>query len=118
MSTAQKTLDDNSVLADLAAIDTSTVDGQNKYSDALAAFVKKVQDSKEIMDQSSQYTNSGAKKIDGCDSEIKLNGITYTSSLNTYSINGLSITAMRGNRRWGYQCDYRHNCDRYTGNLR
>lgn len=95
MSTAQKTLDDNSVLADLAAIDTSTVDGQNKYSDALAAFVKKVQDSKEIMDQSSQYTNSGAKKIDGCDSEIKLNGITYTSSLNTYSINGLSITAMQ-----------------------
>lgn len=95
MSTAQKTLDDNSVLADLAAIDNSTVDGQNKYSDALAAFVKKVQDSKEIMDQSSQYTNSGAKKIDGCDSEIKLNGITYTSSLNTYSINGLSITAMQ-----------------------
>lgn len=95
MSTAQKTLDDNSVLADLAAIDTSTVDGQNKYSDALAAFVKKVQNSKEIMDQSSQYTNSGAKKIDGCDSEIKLNGITYTSSLNTYSINGLSITAMQ-----------------------
>ena len=95
MSTAQKTLDDNSVLADLAAIDTSTVDGQNKYSDALAAFVKKVQDSKEIIDQSSQYTNSGAKKIDGCDSEIKLNGITYTSSLNTYSINGLSITAMQ-----------------------
>ena len=47
------------------------------------------------MDQSSQYTNSGAKKIDGCDSEIKLNGITYTSSLNTYSINGLSITAMQ-----------------------
>lgn len=95
MTTAQKTMDDNSVLADLAAIDTSTVDGQNKYSDALAAFVKKVQDSKEIMDQSSQYTNSGAMKIDGCDSEIKLNGITYTSSLNTYSINGLSITAMQ-----------------------
>lgn len=95
MTTARKTMDDNSVLADLAAIDTSTVDGQNKYSDALAAFVKKVQDSKEIMDQSSQYTNSGAKKIDGCDSEIKLNGITYTSSLNTYSINGLSITAMQ-----------------------
>ena len=82
MTTAQKTMDDNSLLADLAAMDST-------------AFVKKVQDSKEIMDQSSQYTNSGAMKIDGCDSEIKLNGITYTSSLNTYSINGLSITAMQ-----------------------
>lgn len=95
MSTAQKTLDDNSVLADLAAIDTSTADGQKKYDDNLAAFVKKVQDSQSILNQSSTLTNSGAKKIDGCDSEIKLNGITYTSSLNTYSINGLSITAMQ-----------------------
>lgn len=91
MTTAQKKMDDNSVLADLAAMDSTSSD----YTTALAAFVKKVQDSKKIMDQSSQYTNSGAKKIDGCDSEIKLNGITYTSSLNTYSINGLSITAMQ-----------------------
>lgn len=91
MTTAQKTMDDNSVLADLAAMDSTSSD----YTTALTAFVKKVQNSKEIMDQSSQYTNSGAKKIDGCDSEIKLNGITYTSSLNTYSINGLSITAMQ-----------------------
>lgn len=91
MTTAQKTMDDNSVLADLAAMDSTSSD----YTTALTAFVKKVQNSKEIMDQSSQYTNSGAMKIDGCDSEIKLNGITYTSSLNTYSINGLSITAMQ-----------------------
>ncbi len=95
MTTAQKILDDNSVLADLAAIDTSTVDGQKEYDDNLTAFVKKVQDSQSILNQSSTLTNSGAKKIDGCDSEIKLNGITYTSSLNTYSINGLSITAMQ-----------------------
>ena len=61
----------------------------------MAAFVNKVQDSQRILDQSSTLTNSGAMKIDGCDSEIKLNGITYTSSLNTYSINGLSITAMQ-----------------------
>ena len=86
MTTAQKKMDDNSVLADLAATD---------YTTALAAFVNKVQDSQRILDQSSTLTNSGAKKIDGCDSEIKLNGITYTSSLNTYSINGLSITAMQ-----------------------
>lgn len=91
MTTAQKKMDDNSVLADLAAMDSTSSD----YTTALAAFVNKVQDSQRIFDQSSTLTNSGAKKIDGCDSEIKLNGITYTSSLNTYSINGLSITAMQ-----------------------
>lgn len=91
MTTAQKKMDDNSVLADLAAMDSTSSD----YTTALDAFVNKVQDSQRILDQSSTLTNSGAKKIDGCDSEIKLNGITYTSSLNTYSINGLSITAMQ-----------------------
>ena len=91
MTTAQKKMDDNAVLADLAAMDSTSSD----YTTALAAFVNKVQDSQRILDQSSTLTNSGAKKIDGCDSEIKLNGITYTSSLNTYSINGLSITAMQ-----------------------
>lgn len=35
-----------------------------------------------------------AVKIDGQDSVIKLNGAEYTSSGNTYSINGLNITAM------------------------
>ena len=95
MSTEQKTIDDNAVLADLAAIDTSTTEGQAKYNAALAEFVKKVQSSHEIVDKGSSLTNSGAKKIDGCDSEIKLNGITYTSSINTYSINGLSITALQ-----------------------
>ena len=91
MTTAQKKMDDNSVLADLAAMDSTSVE----YTTALADFVKKVQDSQSILNQSSTLTNTGAKKIDGCDSEIKLNGITYTSSLNTYSINGLSITAMQ-----------------------
>ena len=91
MTTAQKKMDDNSVVSSLAAMDSTSSD----YTTALAAFVNKVQDSQSILDQSSTLTNAGAMKIDGCDSEIKLNGITYTSSLNTYSINGLSITAMQ-----------------------
>ena len=91
MTAAQKKMDDNSVLADLAAMDSTS----SEYTTALADFVKKVQDSQSILNQSSTLTNTGAKKIDGCDSEIKLNGITYTSSLNSYSINGLSITAMQ-----------------------
>ena len=36
---------------------------------------------------------SGAKKIDGEDAEITLNGAKFTSSSNTFSINGLTITA-------------------------
>ncbi|MFR4352661.1 MAG: flagellar filament capping protein FliD [Roseburia sp.] len=37
--------------------------------------------------------NASAVKIQASDAEIKLNGVTYTSSQNTFSINGLSITA-------------------------
>ena len=37
--------------------------------------------------------DTNAVKIQASDAEIKLNGVTYTSSQNTFSINGLSITA-------------------------
>ena len=59
MTTAQKKMDDNSVLADLAAMDSTSAE----YTTALADFVKKVQDSQSILNQSSTLTNSGAKKI-------------------------------------------------------
>lgn len=38
-------------------------------------------------------TGGDSKKIDGEDAEIKLNGVKYTSDTNTFSINGLTITA-------------------------
>ena len=37
--------------------------------------------------------NSEAVKIDGADAEIRLNGATFTSNSNNFSINGLTITA-------------------------
>lgn len=37
--------------------------------------------------------NTEAVKIDGADAEIKLNGATFTSNSNNFSINGLTITA-------------------------
>lgn len=86
MDTSQKTVDDNQVLADIAAMK----DGTEKYA-AIDAFVKQVQAAKNIT-ANTEY-NSDAKKIDGCDSEIYLNGIKYTGSSNSYSINGLNITA-------------------------
>ena len=39
-------------------------------------------------------TDSKASKIDGQDSEILLNGASFTSSSNNYSINGLTISAL------------------------
>lgn len=38
--------------------------------------------------------NSGATKIDGQDAEIELNGATFTSSNNVFSVNGLTFTAL------------------------
>lgn len=92
---AEKTMEDNSVLKNLAAMDTSTVDGQAAYDTALADFITQVQEMQQITNSSSTQYNNDAKKIDGTDSKIKLNGIEYTSGLNTYSINGLSITALQ-----------------------
>mgnify|MGYP000596529167 FL=1 len=95
MDTAQDTMNDNKVLSKLASIDTSTTEGVEEYNKALTEFVSEVQNVHEITKAGSAQYNTDAKKIDGTDSEITLNGITYTSSLNTYSINGLSITALQ-----------------------
>lgn len=91
MSTAETTMEEHEVLADLAGMDQSTTE----YAAALSKFVDKVKNANEITDPANVKYNDGAFKIDGTDSKIKLNGIEYTSSLNTYSINGLSITAQQ-----------------------
>ncbi len=39
-------------------------------------------------------TNNAAKKIDGQDSEIYLNGVKYSGSTNSITVNGLTIEAM------------------------
>lgn len=88
MNTSQKTMDNNQVLADIAAME----DGTEKNA-AIASFVKQVQSAHDIANNTSIEYNTDAKKIDGCDSEIYLNGIKYTGSSNSYSINGLNITA-------------------------
>lgn len=88
MDTSQKTMDNNQVLSDIAAME----DGTEKDA-AIAAFVKQVQSAHDITNNASIEYNTDAKKIDGCDSEIYLNGIKYTGSSNSYSINGLNITA-------------------------
>lgn len=88
MNTSQKTMDNNQVLADIAAMEAGT-----EKDAAIASFVKQVQSAHDIANNTSIEYNTDAKKIDGCDSEIYLNGIKYTGSSNSYSINGLNITA-------------------------
>lgn len=88
MNTSQKTMDNNQVLADIAAMEAGT-----EKDAAIASFVKQVQSAHDIANNTSIEYNTDARKIDGCDSEIYLNGIKYTGSSNSYSINGLNITA-------------------------
>ena len=91
MEADQNVIDQNAVLSKLAAMDETSTE----YASAFADFVSRVQSAYEIQNGSNITYNSDAKKIDGTDSEILLNGIKYTSSLNTYTINGLSITALQ-----------------------
>ena len=79
-------MDNNQVLADIAAME----DGTGK-DNAIADFVQKVQSAHDI--SANTTYNTDAKKIDGTDAEITLNGIKYTGSSNSFSINGLNIEA-------------------------
>ncbi len=66
-------------------------DADDAYFTSLAEALKtKAQTA--VADNSGYY-NSDAVRVNGEDSEIELNGATFTSSSNSYSINGLSITA-------------------------
>ncbi len=81
METAEETMEQYSNVSGLDASD----------SDAIAAFVSKVQAANDIV--SSASYNSDAKKIDGQDAAIYVNGIEYTGTSNSFTINGLTITA-------------------------
>ena len=54
---------------------------------------KKVQDILKLTEKTSAGDLTGAKKIDGEDAHITLNEVDFYSSSNTFSINGLTITA-------------------------
>lgn len=88
MTDNQKIMDDNQVLADIAAME----DGDEKTK-AIESFVSQVKTVQDITTNPSVEYNIDAKKIDGCDSKITLNGIEYIGSSNSFSINGLNITA-------------------------
>lgn len=71
------------------AADFTITSNDNAALDALGLEIKTTTDA----DGNIVYTEDSAVKIDGSDAQIKLNGVTYTSTSNSFSINGLSITA-------------------------
>lgn len=87
MATSQETMDEHSVLATIAAMEKDSAE----EAQAIADFVTQAEAANNI--SSSVSYNTNAKKIDGQDAVIKLNGVTYTGDSNSFSINGLSITA-------------------------
>lgn len=86
MAADQTIMDNNQVLADIAAME----DGTGK-DNAIADFVQKVQSAHDI--STSTTYNKDAVKIDGTDAKITLNGIEYEGCSNSFSINGLNIEA-------------------------
>ncbi len=90
MEDSQTTMDEHSALAKIAAMEDDTGSVTAK-SDAIKAFVEQVQEAHNIT--KSVKSNTDAKKIDGQDAIIKLNGVEYTNTTNAFSINGLNIVA-------------------------
>lgn len=83
---AKTVMEEHSALSSMAKLeDSSDIDA------AITSFMTKVKSANEIL--TSDNFNEGAKKIDGRNSIIKLNGVEYTGSSNVFSINGLNITA-------------------------
>ncbi|MGN0350660.1 MAG: flagellar filament capping protein FliD [Roseburia sp.] len=81
METAETTMEKYSNVSGLDVTD----------ADAMDAFVAQVQAANDIL--SSTDYNTDAKKIDGQDATIYVNGIKYTGTSNAFTINGLTITA-------------------------
>jgi flagellar hook-associated protein 2 len=72
----------------------SAEDGSANSATVLSAlgFNTEIPDGKTYEDLSDAEKDKYARKLDGTDAEITLNGVRYTSDSNNFSINGLSIT--------------------------
>lgn len=90
--------------ADIAQWNQNITDAQanmNQYSlmqqdsSSTLLFITKVYNAASILDGSTKLdTNNGAKRIQGQDAEIELNGAVFTSSSNDITVNGLTISAL------------------------
>lgn len=87
MDEKQDIMDENSVLSSIASLQA----GSTEEADAITNFIKQVNVAANI--STTVDFNTGAKKIDGQDAIIKLNGVEYKGESNSFSINGLNIVA-------------------------
>lgn len=73
-----------------------TADQQKEVTDY---FTAKIAAAQQYLSDAAAATDDQkaamAKKVDGRDAEITLNDVTYTNSTNTFTINGLTITAQQ-----------------------
>lgn len=67
---------------------------KNLISNAFRAEEMKEEMAKAPENRTEDFTTANASKIDADDAEIELNGVTFTSSDNSFSVNGLSINAL------------------------
>lgn len=89
ISSEQTKLDDNKLVKELAAIKDTT---SSEYQTALKNMVETVNSAHDLS-SNAQY-NTKAKKVEGEDAEIWLNGVQYTGSSSTFTINNLTIEAL------------------------
>ena len=89
ISSEQTKLDNNKLVKELAAIKDTT---SSEYQTALKNMVETVNSAHDLS-SNAQY-NIKAKKVDGEDAEIWLNGVRYTGSSSTFTINNLTIEAL------------------------
>lgn len=89
ISSEQTRLDDNKLVKELAAIKDTT---SSEYQTALKNMVETVNSAHDLS-SNAQY-NTKAKKVEGEDAEIWLNGVQYTGSSSTFTINNLTIEAL------------------------
>ena len=89
ISSEQTKLDNNKLVKELAAIKDTT---SSEYQTALKNMVETVNSAHDLS-SNAQY-NIKANKVDGEDAEIWLNGVQYTGSSSTFTINNLTIEAL------------------------
>ena len=89
ISSEHTNLDNNQLVKELAAIKDTT---SSEYQTALKNMVETVNSAHDLS-SNAQY-NTKAKKVEGEDAEIWLNGVQYTGSSSTFTINNLTIEAL------------------------
>lgn len=85
----QEILDNNTLVKNLASIENMSSD---EYQTALKNLVETVNSAHDLA-STAQY-NSNANKVAGEDATIILNGVEYTGSSNSFTVNNLTIDAL------------------------